>query len=128
MRLAGIVLSLLMGIISIGCSSGFGLKDLSPWASLGDPVNGREVYVNHCIRCHGADGKGSPGIKLVPPPADLSSDAVQSRLAHTLFRRIHGGKPNTAMGAWKGALSDDDDIWDVLDYVRTLRDGKASQP
>jgi mono/diheme cytochrome c family protein len=128
MRLAGIVLSLLMGIISVGCASGFGLKDLSPWASLGDPVNGRAIYVNHCIQCHGADGKGSPGITLVPPPADLSSDAVQSRLAHTLFRRIHGGKPNTAMGAWKGALADDGDIWDVLDYVRTLRDAKASQP
>jgi len=128
MRLAGIVLSLLMGILSVGCSGCFGLKDLSPWASLGDPVNGREVYVNHCIRCHGADGKGSPGTTLVPPPADLSSDAVQSRLAHTLFSRIHGGKPNTAMGAWKGALSDDGDIWDVLDYVRTLRDRKASQP
>jgi mono/diheme cytochrome c family protein len=127
MRLAGIVLSLLMGIISIGCASGFGLKDLSPWASLGDPVNGREIYVNSCMQCHGADGKGSPGNKRVPPPADLSSDAVQSRLAHTLYRRIHGGKPDTAMGAWKHALSDDE-IWDVLDYVRTLRDGKSSQP
>jgi len=40
MRLAGIVLSLLMGILSVGCSGCFGLKDLSPWASLGDPVNG----------------------------------------------------------------------------------------
>ena len=128
MRLAGIVLSLLMGIISVGCSSGFGLKDLSPWASLGDPVNGREIYVNHCIRCHGSDGKGSPGNTLVPPPADLSSDAVQSRLAHTLFKRVHGGKPSTAMGAWKGVLADDDDIWDVLDYVRTLRNGNNTQP
>jgi mono/diheme cytochrome c family protein len=115
-----------MGTILSGCASGFGLKDLSPWASLGDPVKGREIYVNTCIRCHGADVKGSPGSSLVPPPADLSSDAVQSRRALTLFSRIHGGKPNTAMGAWKHELSDDD-IWDVLDYVRILRDGKTSQ-
>jgi mono/diheme cytochrome c family protein len=127
MRFAGILFSILMGFISIGCSSGFGLKDLSPWASLGDPVKGREIYVNYCIHCHGADGKGALGIRLVPPPADLSSDAVQSRLARTLFSRIHGGTPSIAMGAWTRALSDDD-IWDVLDYVRTLRDGKASRP
>ena len=34
-----------------------------------------------------------------------------------------GGAPSaaTAMGAWSGALSDDE-IWDVLAYVRTFRE------
>jgi mono/diheme cytochrome c family protein len=59
------------------------------------------------------------GIKLSPPPADLTSDAVQNKLDATLFKRIHDGKANTAMGAWSYALSDDE-IWDVLAYVRTL--------
>jgi mono/diheme cytochrome c family protein len=127
MRFAGIVLSLLIGTIAVGSSGSMGLKDRPPWVGVGDPVKGREIYINNCMRCHGTDGKGSPGVSLVPPPADLGSDAVQSRFTSTLFRSIHGGKPNTAMGAWKHALSDDD-IWDVLDYVRTLRDGKASQP
>jgi mono/diheme cytochrome c family protein len=98
---------------------GVGLKDLPAAAGAGDPVSGREIYVNTCLRCHGIDGKGSLAINLVPPPADLSSPAVQNRLDGTLFRRIHGGKPNTAMGAWKHSLSDDE-IWDVLAYVRTL--------
>lgn len=127
MRLSGIVFSLLIGITSVGFAGGVGLKDLSPVGKERDPVSGREIYVNTCIRCHGIDGKGSLGIKLVPPPADLSSPAIQNRLDGTLFRRIHEGKPNTAMGAWKHTLSDDE-IWDVLAYVRTLRVGNNAQP
>lgn len=99
--------------------SGLGTKDLITSTKGGDPVSGREIYVNTCIRCHGIDGKGTLGMKLVPPPADLTSPVVQNRLDGTLFRRIHEGKPNTAMGAWKHSLSDEE-IWDVLAYVRTL--------
>jgi mono/diheme cytochrome c family protein len=111
----------------LGFGGGVGLKDLTRATKGGDPVSGREIYVNTCIRCHGIDGKGAQGIKLVPSPADLSSPAVQNRLDGTLFRRIHEGKPNTAMGAWKYALSDDE-IWDVLAYVRTLAVGYNTQP
>lgn len=127
MRFTGVGLALLIGIISVGFAGGVGLKDLPSATKGGDPVSGREIYVNTCIRCHGIDGKGAQGINLVPPPADLSSQAVQDRLDGTLFKRIHEGKPNTAMGAWKHSLSDDE-IWDVLGYVRTLGVGSEGQP
>ena len=127
MRIAGIGLVVLIGVSSVGFAGNVGLKDVSSAAKEGDSVTGREIYVNTCIRCHGIDGKGGQGIKLVPPPADLSSPAVQGRLDGTLFRRIHEGKPNTAMGAWKYSLADDE-IWDVLAYVRTLGMGSDVQP
>lgn len=120
MRSLGIVLSLLVGVTAAGFGGG-GLKDLP--ASSGkasDAVTGREIYSNTCIRCHGIDGKGTLGIHLVPKPADLTSPAIQGRLDASLFKRIHDGKPNTAMGAWSTTLSDDE-IWDVLAYVRTFR-------
>jgi mono/diheme cytochrome c family protein len=120
MRSAVIMTGLLIGIVGFGSASGRGLKDLNVSAKERDTVSGREIYVNTCIRCHGIDGKGAMGIQFVPPPADLTSDAIQSRLDATLFKRIHDGKANTAMGAWKYALSDDE-IWDVLAYIRTLR-------
>ncbi|BFU88921.1 MAG: hypothetical protein NTAFB01_01080 [Nitrospira sp.] len=116
----------LAGLSGLGLSN-LGVKELGAAAKGGDPVSGREIYVNTCIRCHGIDGKGALGIKLVPPPADLTSLAVQSRLDGTLFRRIHEGKPNTAMGAWKHSLSDEE-IWDVLTYVRTLGVESSGQP
>ena len=127
MRVFGVGLVLLIGVMSVGFSGGVGVENLSASTKEGNSVSGREIYVNICIRCHGINGKGEQGIKLVPPPADLSSHAVQSRLDGTLFKRIHEGKPNTAMGAWKHAMSDDE-IWDVLAYVRTLGVGSEGQP
>ena len=118
--------AVLAGMAELGFSN-LGVKQSTTTAKGGDPVSGREIYVNTCIRCHGIDGKGALGIKLVPPPADLTSLAVQSRLDGTLFRRIHEGKPNTAMGAWKHSLSDEE-IWDVLAYVRTFVIESGGQP
>jgi len=127
MRFIGIGLALFIGILSVGFAGGVGLKDLSSAGKGGDSVSGREIYVNTCIRCHGIDGTGAQSVRLVPAPADLSSLAVQNRLDGTLFKRIHDGKPNTAMGAWKHALSDEE-IWDVLAYVRTLGVGSDARP
>lgn len=117
---------MLAGVSGLGFSN-LGVKELAATAKGGDPVSGREIYVNTCIRCHGIDGTGAPGVQLVPPPADLTAPAVQNRLDGTLFRRIHEGKPNTAMGAWKYALSDEE-IWDVLTYVRTLGVESGGRP
>lgn len=121
-----VLCALLTGLSGLGFSNS-GVKDLAELPKGGDPVSGREIYVNTCIRCHGIDGKGALGIKLVPPPADLTSSVIQNRLDGTLFRRIHEGKPNTAMGAWKHSLSDEE-IWDVLAYVRTLGAERGEQP
>ncbi|MCP9447945.1 MAG: cytochrome c [Nitrospira sp.] len=110
--------ALIIGIFMVGFAGGPSVNELGS-AEKGDPVSGREIYVNTCMRCHGIDGKGRQDIHLVPPPADLTAARVQNRLDGGLFKRIHGGKPNTAMGAWQHALSDEE-IWDVVAYIRTL--------
>ncbi|MEQ1626388.1 MAG: cytochrome c [Nitrospira sp.] len=119
MRVVEIIFSVVIGMVSVGFGGG-GLKDLPASGKEHDAVSGREIYSNTCIRCHGIDGKGTLGLHLVPKPADLTSPGIQGRLDASLFKRIHDGKPNTAMGAWSTALSDDE-IWDVLAYVRTLK-------
>jgi mono/diheme cytochrome c family protein len=110
----------LVGAAVLALAGGGGLQDYPASASKHDPLTGREIYANTCLVCHGIDGKGARGIQLVPAPADLTSAKVQDRLDASLFKRIHDGKPDTAMGAWKNGLTDEE-IWDVLAYIRTLR-------
>lgn len=122
-----VVLCAMLALVSAWGFSDIDLRDLPASEKGGDPVSGREIYVNASIRCHGIDGKGALGIKLVPLPADLTSVVVQNRLDGTLFRRIHEGKPNTAMGAWKYSPSEEE-VWDVLAHVRRLGIESGGQP
>jgi mono/diheme cytochrome c family protein len=108
-----------IGIGLLALAAGGGLKDVTVSAPEHDPVSGRIIYTTICIRCHGIDGKGDGQMKFTPPVADLTSPAVQSKLDAGLFKSVHDGRANTAMGAWREALTDDE-IWDVLAYVRTL--------
>jgi mono/diheme cytochrome c family protein len=96
-------------------------------AHAADLSKGKSVYTEVCMICHGLDGRGAGSVKLNPPPADLTSAAVQGKLDTGLFKSIHDGQKNTAMGAWKYVLSDEE-IQDVIAYVRTLGGGAGSLP
>jgi len=109
----------LVGIAVLAFAGGASLKDLNVSQQERDVVSGRVIYSTICIRCHGTDGKGNGQMKFTPPVADLTSPAVQGKLDARLFKSVHDGKPNTAMGAWREALSDDE-IWDALAYIRTM--------
>lgn len=111
--------SLLIGTALLAFAGGGGLKDLTVTPAQHDVVSGKIIYSTICIRCHGLDGRGEGQMKFTPPVADLTSPAVQSKLDAGLFKSVHDGRANTAMGAWREVLSDDE-IWDVLAYVRTL--------
>lgn len=83
-------------------------------------VAGEAGYVQNCQVCHGTegrgDGPGAPG--LTPPPADLTIH-VPLHPDRDLFRFIHDGIPGTAM-APLGARLSDNDIWNLVNYIKTL--------
>ena len=112
----------LVGIALVALAGGPSLKDLNVSQSERDVVSGQVIYSTICIRCHGVEGKGNGQMKFTPPVADLTSPAIQGKLDARLFKSVHDGKPNTAMGAWREALTDDE-IWDALAYIRTLAPG-----
>lgn len=94
----------------------------------GNAGKGKTLYANLCIRCHGVEGKGNGAMTFSPPVADLTAPAAQSKLDATLLKTIHDGKKNTAMGAWKFVLSEEE-IRDVTAYLRQLGGGTGrSQP
>jgi mono/diheme cytochrome c family protein len=117
--IVGVAVLVFAGITGLGNAGGPSLKDLNVSQPERDVLSGRVIYSTTCIRCHGVDGKGDGQMKFNPPVADLTSSAVQGKLDARLFKSVHDGRQNTAMGAWREALTDDE-IWDVLAYVRTL--------
>jgi len=71
---------------------------------------GQQVYSRNCAACHGADGKGKTGPRLVG--TSLSSDAIEKKVTN-------GG---TQMPAFKDRLSPTE-IKAVAAYVRSLGGG-----
>ena len=77
---------------------------------------GKKVYEKYCLACHGPQGRGDGATQFDPPVADLTSSEVLMKPDSRLLKSIHEGRPNTAMDAWKSALSDEA-IHDVLAYI-----------
>jgi mono/diheme cytochrome c family protein len=85
-----------------------------------DPRNGKSLFEQHCVLCHGPRGKGD-GLEIAGAEvADLSSAATQRRLNVDLIKTIHDGRPGKVMPSWKLRISDKQ-VHDVLAYIRTLK-------
>lgn len=88
----------------------------------GDPAKGKALYEQHCLVCHGPQGKGDgpSGKVLKPPAADFTSAASKSKSEAELRQVIENGKPGTGMGPWKTQLKPAD-VSNVMEYVMSLR-------
>lgn len=86
-----------------------------------DAAAGSAVYTMNCEPCHGPGGLGDgpAGQAIQPHPANLVTFAPQVGDDY-LFWRISTGKDGTSMVSWKGILTDEQ-IWQVVAYVRTLK-------
>lgn len=78
-----------------------------------DIYNGQQVYELHCQSCHGADGRS---MELGVP--DFSRGESLFRPDTDLVRELREG--GGMHPAYRGLLSDDE-MRDVLAYVRTLQ-------
>jgi mono/diheme cytochrome c family protein len=86
----------------------------------GDDAHGRELYEVRCISCHGARGQGGVGLNLRNPV--VQKEAEPDFLAIT----IRDGRAGTHMAAFgrKGVGLSEQDIADIVSYVRTLSQKK----
>lgn len=83
---------------------------------------GKTVYAAQCLSCHGPAGHGDgPSAKdLNPKPRDLATPAIQQQTDGSMFWKITTGK--APMPTFE-KLINEDDRWNVINYVRTLAPG-----
>jgi mono/diheme cytochrome c family protein len=83
---------------------------------------GKRSYARLCIKCHGPEGAGD-GTGATGPvaPPDMTDDTWDYGGSDgEIFTVIHDGIPNSADMDGYSARMSDTDIWNVVNYVRTL--------
>jgi mono/diheme cytochrome c family protein len=82
---------------------------------------GRQLFQKHCAPCHGTSGAGGPGNDLIPAAPSLVDDTWDHGSTDgEIFDNIKNGvPPDFNMVPWRDKL-EDDDIWNVVNYMRSI--------
>ncbi|HMF95037.1 MAG TPA: cytochrome c [Vicinamibacterales bacterium] len=83
---------------------------------------GKRSYTRLCIRCHGPEGLGDgTGATGPVPPGDLSDDKWDYGSSDgEMFVVIRNGIPNSPDMEGYAQRMSDNEIWNVVNYVRTF--------
>ena len=117
----GLILLLIQAGMSIG---GFG-----------NPVKGKRIYDQYCVPCHGKFGKGDGTrvtVEQLDPLPRNHTDAnyMNQRTDVQLYKvEKEGGfymNLSHIMPSW-GHVLNDEDVWDVVAYLRTLAETPAEK-
>lgn len=91
---------------------------------------GQQLFLQHCQRCHGAEGKGDG--RQAPEgshPANLTDEHWDHGSTDgEIFKTIHDGVgPKYDMDSYEGKITDTD-IWSVVTYLRSIGPKPAATP
>ncbi len=126
---------LILPLVFVGGASFTLLTQKEPWPvpdkynKMTNPVKGdaealatgKEVWTKHCQSCHGKAGKGdgSKAAQLKTLPDDLSKADVQKQPDGAFFYKTSEGRDD--MPSFKKKIPDQEDIWAVVNYMRTFK-------
>ena len=84
-------------------------------------ATGKELYTQHCKSCHGTKGKGDgpKAAQLDTECGDFTKPATQSQTDGALFYKTSEGRKD--MPSFKKKIADQNDIWAVVNYIRTMK-------
>jgi mono/diheme cytochrome c family protein len=125
--LAGSLAFMLMAFMSKTANDPWPVPD--KYLKMANPVksdaasiaNGKELYGQHCQSCHGKKGKGDgpKADQLDTECGDFTSAAFQKQVDGAIFYKTFEGRKD--MPSYKKKISDQNDIWAVVNYLRTLK-------
>lgn len=88
---------------------------------------GAELYASNCASCHGPQGRGNGSEELTDDSGriifarDLTRGEYRGGgLDRDLFWRIRCGIPGTPMPALESSIVPNQDVWQLVDYLRFL--------
>lgn len=84
-------------------------------------ATGKTLYNQHCKSCHGTKGKGDgpKAAQLDTECGDFSKPAFQSQTDGALYYKTEKGRKD--MPSYKTKIPDANDMWAVVNYLRTLK-------
>jgi mono/diheme cytochrome c family protein len=82
---------------------------------------GAQTYQRYCRSCHGINATGGSGSDISPPAPDLTGTTWKhgSSDGEIFFVIKNGVPPELSMEPW-GDRIDDTNIWNVVNYLRSL--------
>lgn len=98
----------------------------NPVAASPDSITaGKAVYQRYCATCHGLNAQGGSGSDISPPAPDLTdAEWKNGSTDGEIFSVIKNGvPPELNMEPWADRIKDPD-IWNVVNYVRSLAKNK----
>lgn len=129
-------ITIVLSIISLVSLMAFiNNKQTTPWvvpeknSKMVNPVKsdaasiatGKALYTAHCKSCHGTKGKGDgpKAAQLDTECGDFTTAAFHSETDGALFYKTAEGRKD--MPSFKKKIPDAEDIWAVVNYMRTLK-------
>lgn len=84
-------------------------------------TEGKNLYNQHCKSCHGTKGKGDgpKASQLDTECGDFTKASFQSQTDGSLYYKVEKGRKD--MPSYKTKIPDANDIWAVVNFMRTLK-------
>ena len=118
----GLLLAALTNVFLMAQGDPEAAKVKNPVEATADSINaGQQLYQRHCATCHGKNGQGGTGNDLIPAaPSLIGTGWKHGSSDGEIFKSIKQGvPPDFNMTPWGDQLKDQD-IWNIINYVRSL--------
>ena len=122
MIVVGLPVAWLASIVMMAQGDAEAAKVKNPVAATPESIAaGKQGFQRYCTSCHGVNGEGGSGNDLIPAAPDLSDkEWKHGSTDGEIFSVIKNGVPPDLNMVPFGDQIKDPDIWNIVNYLRSL--------